>query len=32
MNEKDPLSGWRWLLWFVVGCAVGLVILQATII
>lgn len=29
MNEKDPLSGWRGLLWFIVGLFVGVLILRA---
>lgn len=27
MNDKDPLKGWRWLIWFMIGSAVGMLIL-----
>lgn len=26
---RDPLSGWRWLFWFVVGLLVGALILKS---
>lgn len=28
----DPLRGWRWLLWFAIGCFVGLVLVKTMIL
>lgn len=29
MDEKDPLRGWRFLVWFIAGLLIGVVILKA---
>ncbi len=29
MKRKDPLYGWRWMIWAMIGTAVGSIILRA---
>ena len=29
MDDKDPFYGWRFLVWFIIGCFTGVFILKA---